>query len=119
MHPTASNLRVALYVRVSSGQPAEAKAIAQQLAELRHRIAKDGGSFDDGHCYIDRGVPGASLQRPALQRLRDQAARGSLDRLYVLAPDRLGRTSTALAQVMNEFAQAGVELTFLDPTGSA
>lgn len=75
MHPTASNLRVALYVRVSSGQPAEAKAIAQQLAELRHRIAKDGGSFDDGHCYIDRGVPGASLQRPALHAFAIRQAR--------------------------------------------
>ena len=118
MHPTASDLRVALYVRVSSEQPAGANAVAQQVAELRQRIAQDGGSLDDDNCYIDRGVPGASLQRPALQHLRDQAARGRLDRVYVLAPDRLARNSPSLAQLMDEFAQAGVELIFLDSTAN-
>jgi hypothetical protein len=31
------------------------------------------------------------LVRPALERLRDQAAAGAIDRLYVHSPDRLAR----------------------------
>jgi site-specific DNA recombinase len=104
--------------RAASEQQGRTGSISQQLAELRQRIAEDGGSLDDDACFIDNGVSGASLERPALQRLRELAARGALDRLYVLAPDRLARSTTALAQLMREFTQAGVELIFVDSTTS-
>ena len=118
MHPTTSNLRIALYARVSSDQQGEASSITRQEVELRQRIAQDGGSLDDETCFVDKGVSGASLTRPALQRLRDRVARGDLDRLYVLAADRLARSAMSLAQLTAEFTQAGVELIFLDPTPS-
>jgi site-specific DNA recombinase len=41
--------------------------------------------------FLDDGSSGATLVRPALERLRDAAAAGSLDRLYVHSPDRLAR----------------------------
>lgn len=118
MHSAISNLRIALYARVSSEQQGKASSITRQLAELRQRIAQEGGSLDDEACFVDKGVSGASLARPALQCLRESAARGDLDRLYVLAPDRLARSSASLAQLTDEFAQAGVELIFVDPTAS-
>jgi site-specific DNA recombinase len=118
MHPTTSNSRIALYARVSSEWQGKASSITRHLVELRQRIAQEGGSLDDEACFVDKGVSGASLARPALQRLRERAARGDLDRLYVLAPDRLARFSASLAQLTDEFTQAGVELVFLDPTAS-
>ena len=118
MRSTGSNLRVALYARASSQQQGGAGSITNQLAELRQRIAQEGGSLDDEACFVDKGSGDASLGRPALQRLREQAARGALDRLYVLAPDRLARSSASLAQLISEFAHAGVEVTFVDPTTS-
>jgi site-specific DNA recombinase len=116
MHPTNSNLRIALYARVSSVQQGDASSLARQLVELRKRIAQDGSSLDDEICFVDKGVSGAALARPALQRLRDRVAHGDMDRLYVLAPDRLARSSASLARLTEEFTQAGVELIFLDPT---
>ena len=34
-------------------------------------------------CFVDEGYSGGTLLRPALERLRDQAAAGAIDRLYV------------------------------------
>ena len=103
MRSTGSNLRVALYARVSSEQQGSAGSITRQLAELQQRITQEGGSLDDEACFVDKGVNGATLVRPALQRLRERAARGDLDRLYVLAPDRLARSSASLDRLISEF----------------
>src|SRR5277367_2084664 len=84
-------VRVALYARNSSERQAEANTIASQVAELRRRIAQDGCTLAEEDCFIDEGVSGSILVRPALERLRDQIAHGVFDRLYVLAPDRLAR----------------------------
>jgi site-specific DNA recombinase len=118
MHSAISNLRIALYARSSPMQQGSDSAITRQLSELRQRIAEEGGSIDDEACFIDKGVSGASVARPALQRLRERAARGDLDRIYVLAPDRLARSSASLTQLTAEFTQAAAELIFLDPTAS-
>lgn len=86
-----NSLRAALYARVSSEQQAEANTIASQLAELQRRIGQDGLLVEDDACFIDDGVSGTILVRPALERLRDQVANGAIDRLYVHSPDRLAR----------------------------
>ena len=41
--------------------------------------------------FLDEGYSGATLIRPALERLRDVVAAGSVDRLYIHSPDRLAR----------------------------
>ncbi len=49
-----------------------------------------------------------------MERLRDQAAAGGIDRLYVLCPDRLARSHAHQALLVDEFRRAGVDLVFLD-----
>ena len=114
MHRKTECLRVALYARVSSERQAEANTIASQLAELRRRIVQDGCTIHDDDCFVDDGVSGTTLVRPALERLRDQVAHGAIDRLYVLAPDRLARKASYQAVLIDEWSQAGVELVFLN-----
>src|ERR1700674_4223839 len=80
-----------LYARVSSERQAEERTIESQLSALRERIETEGGVVDPALCFIDDGVSGTTLVRPALERLRDLAAAGAIERLYVLAPDRLAR----------------------------
>ena len=41
--------------------------------------------------FVDDGYSGATLVRPAMDRLRDLAAVGGADRIYVHSPDRLAR----------------------------
>src|ERR1700674_6085352 len=82
-----SHLLAALYARVSSEQQAQAQTIASQLAALRERIAADGLTLPAEREFIDAGYSGATLVRPALERLRDLVATDGIDRLYLLAPD--------------------------------
>ncbi len=89
--PPTQAARVALYARVSSEKQAEEGTIASQVAVLEKRITDDGYAVDPQYRFIDDGVSGTTLVRPALERLRDLAAVGAIDRLYVMAPDRLAR----------------------------
>jgi site-specific DNA recombinase len=107
-------LQVAIYARVSSDQQAEAGTIASQLAALGERVVQDGCRLADELTFIDEGYSGATLIRPALERVRDMAAMGGIDRLYVLSPDRLARKYAYQALMMDELQQAGVVVVFLN-----
>ena len=85
-------LQVALYARVSSDQQAEHHTIDSQLAELAARAEQDGHCIRDDLRFIDNGHSGASLIRPALERLRDLVALSAIDLVYILSPDRLARS---------------------------
>jgi site-specific DNA recombinase len=112
-----TTIQVALYARVSSEQQADAGTIASQLAALRTRITADGLGVPDARTVVDEGYRGATLQRPALERLRDTAAAGQIDRLYVHCPDRLARNYAYQAVLLGEFQRVGVEVRFLDHRG--
>jgi site-specific DNA recombinase len=104
---------VALYARVSSEQQAAEGTIGSQVAALRARIAADGLQILPAQEFLDEGHSGATLLRPGLERLRDLAASGAIDRLYVHAPDRLARKYAYQVLLLEELAQTGVEVVFL------
>ena len=110
MNPT----QVAIYARVSSEQQAEAHTVASQVAALRERVAADGLTVSEAMQCLDEGYSGATLVRPALERLRDVIAAGSVDRLYVHSPDRLARKYAYQVLLVDEFRRAGVEVIFLN-----
>src|ERR671936_12517 len=107
-------MQAALYARVSSAHQAEAHTVASQVAALRERIAADGLPLPEALQCIDEGYSGATLVRPALERLRDLAAAGAVDRLYVHSPDRLARKYAYQVLLVDEFQRAGVEVIFLN-----
>ena len=108
------DLRTALYARVSSEQPAGDSTIASQLAALEARVSADGLTVLPDHRFADDGYSGATLVRPALERLRDLAASGALDRVYVHSPDRLARRYAYQVLLVDELRRAGVEIVFLN-----
>jgi site-specific DNA recombinase len=104
----------AIYARVSSEQQAEERTIASQVAVLRARVAEDGLRLPAEREFLDDGYSGATLIRPALERLRDLIAAGGIDRLYVHSPDRLARRYAYQALLLDEFQTSGVEVVFLN-----
>ena len=104
----------ALYARVSTDRQTDEGTIGSQLADLRTRIAADGLSVLPAHAFCDDGWSGATLIRPGLERLRDLAAAGALDRLYVHSPDRLARKYAYQVLLLDELERAGVEVVFLN-----
>jgi site-specific DNA recombinase len=108
------SLQAAIYARVSSEQQAEAQTIASQVAALRARLETAGLSLPAEREFLDEGHSGATLLRPALERLRDLTAAGGVDQLYVHSPDRLARKYAYQVLLLEEFARAGVEVIFLN-----
>ena len=105
---------VAFYARVSSKRQADEMTIQSQVEALRERIAQDGVKLNDELCFLDEGYSGASLVRPALERLRDLVWMGGIDRLYVHSPDRLARNYAWQVVLLEEFARHTVEVVFLN-----
>jgi len=104
----------AIYARVSSEQQAEAATIDSQVTALLERIVTDGLTLESERRFLDEGYSGATLIRPALERLRDVAAAGAIDRLYVHSPDRLARKYAYQVLLLDELQRCGVEVIFLN-----
>lgn len=105
---------VAIYARVSSDKQAKNDTIGSQLESLREKIEADGETLIEEMMFVDDGVTGATLIRPQLERLRDTAALGLIDRLYIHSPDRLSRKYAYQVLLMEEFSHSGVEVRFLN-----
>ncbi len=112
--PTDQARRVGLYARVSGDHQVKEQTIASQVAALEERIKHDGWTCDQELHFIDDGYPGGTLLRPALERLRDVAAVGGLDRLYVHSPDRLARKYAYQVVLVEELQRCGVDIVFLN-----
>ena len=72
-----TTIRAAFYARVSSEQQATAHTIESQTAALSERAQSDGTPVPSERQFVDDGYSGATLIRPALDRLRDLATVGA------------------------------------------
>jgi len=109
---------VALYARVSSEKQAKQATVASQIAMLQERAQADGHVVLPSDTYVDEGYSGATLIRPALERLRDRAAEGVIDVVYVHNPDRLARRYAYQVLLLEELSRHGVSVVFLQgPVG--
>jgi len=108
-------MEVALYVRVSTNRQQQAQTIEQQLERLLAHVATHSDwHLAEDHIYRDDGFSGAKLNRPGLDRLRDRAALAAFERLLMTAPDRLARNYVHQVLLLDELAQRGCQVEFLD-----
>ena len=104
----------ALYARVSTQHQEEEATIASQVAALEEYAKGQGYALRKDLYFLDEAVSGARLDRPALDRLRDQESEGSYQVVICLSPDRLARVYTLQVLLLEEFRQAGVQLLFVN-----
>ena len=109
-----SDMRPAIYARVSSDTQAKEQTIDSQVAALCERVAEDGLSLDEERRFLDNGMSGSTLNRPALERLRDMAYVVGFARLYVHSPDRLARKYAYQVLLVDELQKQGIEIVFLN-----
>ena len=83
--------RAALSARVSTEKHEREETVASQVDLLYQAAAASGYDIAPTSLFLDEGVSGARLDRPALDRLRDLAAEGAFEVLLVTVPDRLAR----------------------------
>jgi len=77
-------------------------------------VQAEGWTLATHQIYCDDGYSGARLDRPALDRLRDAAARGAFQALLLTTPERLARRFVHHALLLEECAQLGCPVVFLD-----
>jgi site-specific DNA recombinase len=110
----------AIYARVSSEQQREANTIASQTASLIEFAKNHDLEVPEEWVFQDEGYSGATLERPALERVRDLAAEGQIQVVLAYAPDRLSRKYAYQILLIEELARSGVETLFVKaPQGSS
>jgi site-specific DNA recombinase len=102
----------AIYARVSSERQRQDETIQSQTVGLRELAAERGLLIPEDLVFEDEGFSGATLTRPALERLRDRAAEGRFEVLLCHAPDRLARRYAYQVLLLEELQRAGVEVCF-------
>jgi len=107
-------MRVAIYVRVSTPNQAQAQTIEQQVARLRAAVQERAWTLAEEHIYRDDGYSGATLNRPGLDALRDQVALAAYDVVLLTAPDRLARKYVHQMLVIEELQQHGCRVEFVE-----
>jgi site-specific DNA recombinase len=106
----AAGLRVAIYARVSSEEQREGQTIDSQVAELE-RFARDKG-WPVIDTYRDDGWSGGVMERPQLDRLRDDGRNGRFAAVLLNDVDRLARDVTHLGIIKRDLERHGIRLIF-------
>lgn len=102
--------RVAIYARVSTEEQREGQTIQSQISELERLSRERGWPIID--TYRDDGWSGAILERPDLDRLRDDARQGRFDAVLVNDVDRMARDVTHLGVIKRDLERSGTKLVF-------
>jgi site-specific DNA recombinase len=104
----------ALYARVSTSNQVQTQTIDQQLERLHAYAQAQEWAVPAEQVFRDDGYSGATLDRPALSKLREAVRRGEITQLCITAPDRLARNYAHQVLLLEEFAQHGCTVSFLD-----
>jgi site-specific DNA recombinase len=113
-------MQVAYYARVSTNQQQHEGTIESQRGVLKHHIQQQNWVLLPEHEYIDDGISGARLDRPALDRLRGAARRGEFDAVVIVSPDRLARNYAHQWLLIEEFTKMHTQVIFLqNPFGDS
>ena len=82
--------KVAAYCRVSTDRQKEEQTIEVQRTFIREWQDKNDATIVEW--YLDDGWSGDTLERPDLDRLRDDVSKGLWDAVVFIDRDRLART---------------------------
>lgn len=103
-------MRTALYCRVSGEEQKQGRNIESQLQELEN-FANANGYVVVG-VYKDEAWSGGLLNRPELDRLRDDAAKGLFECALVNDVDRLSRDVVNLGVIKRDLEKKKSEAYF-------
>jgi site-specific DNA recombinase len=102
----------AIYTRQSSNTTTDLTSCQMQFEACESFIKEHAGR---GWRWVeedfnDEGWSGATLDRPALQRLLAKMRNGEIDRLLIYRLDRLSRSVIDSVQLLNELRERRIEL---------
>src|ERR1051325_2051766 len=105
-----AGLRLAIYARVSTEEQREGQTIDSQIAELE-RYSREKGWAVLG-TYKEEGWSGGVMERPELDRLRDDAQKGMFKAVLINHVDRLARDVAHLGIIKRDLEKNGITVIF-------
>lgn len=100
----------AYYLRVSTNRQEKEETIDSQRAEVESRIKEDANILKEDLRFEDEGWSGDLLARPALDAMRDAAAKKEFEVLYIWDRDRIGRKFYLQELVLEELEELKIEV---------
>ena len=111
-HNGAAVTRCAIYTRKSSEEGLEQEFNSldaqREACEAYFLSQKGAGWVALADMYDDGGISGGTLERPALQRLLADIAAGRIDTVVVYKVDRLTRSLSDFAKIVDAFDAKGI-----------
>jgi site-specific DNA recombinase len=108
-------MQAAIYVRVSTGlQVTDGTSLEGQVELCRRKAAELGFSSSDTIIYKEEGISGEEIDRPAMNRMRQDIAARLISHVIITHPDRLSRDLTDKLFICREFESNHIELIFVD-----
>ena len=105
-----ASLRLAIYARVSTEEQREGQTIDSQISELE-RFTREK-SWLIAAIYKDEGWSGGVMERPELDRLRDDAQKGVFEAVLINDVDRLARDVAHLGVIKRDLERKGIKVIF-------
>lgn len=101
-----------IYARVSTEEQVGGYSLGAQVEACKKRAKELGCSeiLD----FVDEGVSGSLLNRPALTAIRQKLKTGAVDYFICLDPDRLARNISHQLIITEEIEQSGTKLEFIN-----
>ena len=94
--------KTALYVRVSTVRQAEeGYSLEAQRSKLEKHSEAQGWTVDPEHVYVDAGISGKSVDRPAYQAMLHAVATGAVCRVVAVKMDRFSRSVRDFLQLLD------------------
>jgi site-specific DNA recombinase len=101
---------IAAYCRSACERQGSRSSVISQADAIRAHAVRHG--FTIRREYVDRGVSGITLQRPALRQLLADCRAGKIGAVIVQDAERLARNEAQLFVILDEFRRSGVQLLF-------
>lgn len=109
------SLKTGLYIRVSTGLQAIDGYSLDSQEQLCLQKAKELNINNINlEMYREEGVSGEDIDRPELNRLRNDVTQGLINKVICVHPDRLSRDLTDKLLICRELQKHGVDLIFVD-----
>jgi site-specific DNA recombinase len=106
--------QAAFYARVATTCQGSKQAVTLQIEAMERAASAMGLMVPPERRYVDEGISGLQLDRPGLDALRDAAAAGLVDLVFVYCPDRLTRNYVHQHVLIEELQRRGVALHFVE-----
>jgi len=102
-------MKAAIYARVSTEEQTQNFSIQNQLERLVKYC--DDKAYTVGERYVDGGYSGTIADRPALNKLMNDARNGIFNIILVYKLDRLFRNNKHMYNTIAEWEELGIEFT--------